>query len=31
MNLFGIGGMELIIILVIALIVAGPKRMIGWA
>ncbi|MBC7810867.1 MAG: hypothetical protein H7175_06965 [Burkholderiales bacterium] len=31
MNIFGIGGAELIIILVLALIIAGPKRMIGWA
>lgn len=31
MNIFGIGGAELIIILVLMLIVAGPKRMIAWA
>ena len=31
MNIFGIGGMELGLILVIMLIVAGPKRMIQWA
>lgn len=31
MNVFGIGGWELILILVIMLIVAGPKRMAQWA
>lgn len=31
MNIFGIGGAELILILLIMLIVAGPKRMIRWA
>ena len=31
MNIFGIGGAELVIILVIMLIVAGPQRMIRWA
>jgi len=31
MNIFGVGGMELGLILVIMLIVAGPKRMIRWA
>jgi sec-independent protein translocase protein TatB len=31
MNIFGIGGAELILILVIMLVVAGPKRMIRWA
>ncbi|MGJ3240872.1 MAG: Sec-independent protein translocase subunit TatA/TatB [Anaerolineae bacterium] len=31
MNIFGVGGAELVLILVIALIVAGPKRMIRWA
>src|SRR5690606_41471061 len=31
MNILGIGGPELIIILVLMLIVAGPKRMIQWA
>lgn len=31
MNIFGIGGMELVIILVIMLVVAGPQRMIRWA
>jgi Sec-independent protein translocase protein TatA len=30
MNLFGIGGAELVVILVIMLVVAGPKRMIQW-
>lgn len=31
MNIFGIGGAELIIIILIMLVVAGPKRMIRWA
>lgn len=31
MELFGIGGMELVAILIIMLVVAGPKRMIQWA
>jgi Sec-independent protein translocase protein TatA len=31
MNIFGVGGMELAVILVIMLVVAGPKRMIQWA
>jgi Sec-independent protein translocase protein TatA len=31
MNIFGIGGAELVLILVIMLVVAGPKRMIQWA
>jgi sec-independent protein translocase protein TatA len=31
MNIFGVGGMELIFILIIMLVVAGPKRMIKWA
>jgi sec-independent protein translocase protein TatB len=31
MNIFGVGGMELALILLIMLIVAGPKRMIRWA
>jgi Sec-independent protein translocase protein TatA len=31
MNILGIGGPELIIILLLMLIVAGPKRMIQWA
>lgn len=31
MNIFGVGGMELLIILILMLIVAGPKRMIRWA
>lgn len=31
MNIFGVGGMELALILIIMLIVAGPKRMIQWA
>ncbi|MBE0688735.1 MAG: hypothetical protein IH587_01275 [Anaerolineae bacterium] len=31
MNIFGIGGAELVIILVIMLVVAGPQRMIRWA
>lgn len=31
MNIFGIGEMELAIILILMLIVAGPKRMIQWA
>ncbi|MEL6405620.1 MAG: hypothetical protein AAFR81_14730 [Chloroflexota bacterium] len=31
MNIFGIGGAELVLILLIMLIVAGPKRMLKWA
>ncbi len=31
MNIFGVGGAELVLIIVIMLIVAGPKRMIRWA
>lgn len=31
MNIFGIGEIELIIVILIALVVAGPKRMIQWA
>ncbi len=31
MEIFGIGGAELVAILIIMLIVAGPKRMIQWA
>ncbi len=31
MNIFGIGATELVIILLIMLMVAGPKRMIRWA
>lgn len=31
MNLFGIGTAELIIIIVLMLVVAGPKRMVQWA
>lgn len=31
MNILGIGGPELIIILVLMLVVAGPRRMIQWA
>ena len=31
MNILGIGGWEFVAILLIALIVAGPKRMIHWA
>jgi sec-independent protein translocase protein TatB len=31
MNIFGIGGAELILILIIMLVVAGPKRMLRWA
>ncbi len=31
MNIFGVGGAELVVIIMIMLIVAGPKRMIGWA
>jgi Sec-independent protein translocase protein TatA len=30
MNIFGIGELELLLIIIIALIVAGPKRMIQW-
>ncbi len=31
MNLFGIGGTELLLIVLIMLVVAGPKRMLQWA
>lgn len=31
MSLFGVGIMELVLVVMIALIVAGPKRMIQWA
>ena len=31
MNIFGVGGWELALILIIMLIVAGPKRMAQWA
>lgn len=31
MNIFGIGGAELVAILIIMLVVAGPQRMIRWA
>ena len=31
MNFFGVGGPELIAILIIMLVVAGPKRMIHWS
>lgn len=31
MNVFGVGGMELALILILMLLVAGPKRMIRWA
>jgi Sec-independent protein translocase protein TatA len=31
MEIFGIGGAELVAILIIMLLVAGPKRMIQWA
>jgi Sec-independent protein translocase protein TatA len=31
MNILGIGGPELLIILVLMLVIAGPKRMIKWA
>ncbi len=31
MNIFGIGEVELLIVLLIALVIAGPKRMIQWA
>lgn len=31
MNILGVGGTELIIILIIMLVVAGPKRMIHWS
>ncbi len=31
MNLFGIGGWELVLIIIIMLVVAGPKRMAVWA
>lgn len=31
MNILGVGGIELLIVLVIMLVVAGPKRMIHWS
>ncbi len=31
MNIFGVGGAELVLIFVIMLVVAGPKRMLRWA
>jgi len=31
MNVLGVGGIELLIVLVIMLVVAGPKRMIHWS
>ena len=31
MNIFGVGGSEFILILVIMLVIAGPKRMIMWS
>jgi Tat protein translocase TatB subunit len=31
MNVFGIGGWELVLVLIIMLVVAGPKRMAQWA
>lgn len=31
MNIFGVGGPELIAILIIMLVIAGPKRMIHWS
>ena len=31
MNIFGVGGTELVLILIIMLVVAGPKRMVRWA
>lgn len=31
MNIFGVGGAEIAVIIMIMLIVAGPKRMIRWA
>lgn len=31
MNIFGVGGAELVLIIVIMLVVAGPKRMVRWA
>lgn len=31
MNIFGVGGAEIVVIIMIMLIVAGPKRMIRWA
>lgn len=31
MNIFGVGEMELVIILILMLVVAGPKRMVKWA
>ncbi len=31
MNILGIGGWELVVIFIIALVIAGPKRMIQWA
>ncbi|MDX2077475.1 MAG: hypothetical protein SFZ02_13680 [bacterium] len=31
MELFGIGGLEFLLVLVIAMVVAGPKRVVQWA
>ena len=31
MNIFGLGGAELVVIIVIMLVVAGPTRMVSWA
>jgi len=31
MDIFGVGGVELVLILLIMVIVAGPKRMISWS
>ncbi|HRF97781.1 MAG TPA: hypothetical protein PLZ51_21385, partial [Aggregatilineales bacterium] len=31
MELFGIGGVEFLLVIVIAMVVAGPKRVVQWA
>ncbi|MCU0481707.1 MAG: hypothetical protein MUE54_10930 [Anaerolineae bacterium] len=31
MEIFGVGGVELLLIIVIAMVVAGPKRVVQWA
>jgi Sec-independent protein translocase protein TatA len=31
MNIFGVGGAELVLIILIMLVIAGPKRMVHWA
>lgn len=31
MNIFGVGGMEFVLVIIIMLVIAGPKRMVRWA